>query len=207
MFYSEIWLYLYLELLQYFCYIGENMVTASIGICSNCKSSRIVDPHWLPISKSRDLMTKNWKKFAAVKLFYILFGSKIAIYLSLGLHKGHTIYRRSIQPSKENIQHFKTWKFFTFFYICGQFFSSRIRIQQPWNHDTHVCRWATKACRRWRGRAGRRRAGPTRVHAPRSWRTGWAASGTWRGSPMRRDTGTEPGTPISGILVPFDVCT
>ncbi len=69
---------------------------------------------------------------------------------------------------------------------------------QPWNHHTHACRWATKACRRWRGRAGRRRAGPSRVRAPRSWRTGWAASGTWRGSPMRRDTGTGPGTPISG---------
>jgi hypothetical protein len=28
--------------------------------------------------------------------------------LSLGLHKGHTSYRRSLQPSKKNIQHFKT---------------------------------------------------------------------------------------------------
>jgi hypothetical protein len=33
---------------------------------------------------------------------------KIAIYLSLGLHKGGPSYRRSLQPSKENIQHFKT---------------------------------------------------------------------------------------------------
>jgi hypothetical protein len=32
---------------------------------------------------------------------------KIAIYLSLGLHKGRPSYRRG-QPSKENIQHFKT---------------------------------------------------------------------------------------------------
>jgi hypothetical protein len=29
--------------------------------------------------------------------------------------------RRSLQPSKENIQHFKTWKFSSFFYICGSF--------------------------------------------------------------------------------------
>ncbi len=47
----------------------------------------------------------------------------------LGLHKGRTSYRRSLQPSKENIQHFKTWEFFTFFFICGPFLPSWIRIQ------------------------------------------------------------------------------
>ncbi len=31
--------------------------------------------------------------------------SEIAIYLSLGLHKGRPSYRRSLQPSIENIQH------------------------------------------------------------------------------------------------------
>jgi hypothetical protein len=30
------------------------------------------------------------------------------IYLSLGLHKGCSSYRRSLQLSKENIKHFKT---------------------------------------------------------------------------------------------------
>jgi hypothetical protein len=35
------------------------------------------------------------------------FLSQLAIYLSLGLHKGHLSYRRSLQPSKENIQHLK----------------------------------------------------------------------------------------------------
>ncbi len=44
---------------------------------------------------------------------------KIEIWLSLDLHKGRTSYRRSLQPSKKNIQHFKTWKF-----------KMRIRIQQ-----------------------------------------------------------------------------
>jgi hypothetical protein len=38
-------------------------------------------------------------------------------------------YRRSLQPSKENIQHFKTRKFCTFFYFCGSFLPSWIRIQ------------------------------------------------------------------------------
>ena len=51
------------------------------------------------------------------------------IYLSLGLHKGRPSYRRSLQPSKKNIQDFKTWKFCTFFYFCGQFFPSWSRIR------------------------------------------------------------------------------
>jgi hypothetical protein len=43
-----------------------------------------------------------------LKQFFSFFLSKIAIYLSLGLHKGLPSYRRSLHPSKENIQHFKT---------------------------------------------------------------------------------------------------
>ncbi len=35
-------------------------------------------------------------------------GSKAIIYLSLGLHKGRPSYKRSLQLSKENIQHFRT---------------------------------------------------------------------------------------------------
>jgi hypothetical protein len=46
------------------------------------------------------------------------------------IHKGRPTYRKSLQPSKENIQHFKIWNYFTFFYLCGQFLSSWIRIQQ-----------------------------------------------------------------------------
>jgi hypothetical protein len=53
-------------------------------------------------------MTKKWKNITAEKQNLIFFGSKIAIYLSLGLHKGRPSYMRSLQPSKENIQHFKT---------------------------------------------------------------------------------------------------
>ncbi len=40
--------------------------------------------------------------------------TKIAIYLFLSLHKGRPSYRRSLQPSKENIQHFKKWNLLTF---------------------------------------------------------------------------------------------
>ncbi len=53
-------------------------------------------------------MTKNWKKITAEKFFFWL---KTTIYLSLGLHKELPSYRRSLQLSKENIQHFKTWNF------------------------------------------------------------------------------------------------
>jgi hypothetical protein len=46
--------------------------------------------------------------------------------LSLGLHKGR--YKRSLQLSKENTQHFKTRNFLIFFYFCGSFLPSWIRI-------------------------------------------------------------------------------
>ncbi len=70
---------------------------------------------------------KIWKNLQLKKLDIFL--SKIAIYLSLGLHKWGPSYRRSLQPSKENIQHFKTWHFLTFFYFCGSFLPFWIRIQ------------------------------------------------------------------------------
>ena len=56
-------------------------------------------------SKSRVLMTKNRKKIQLKK--FILFWSKNSIYLSLSLQKGRPSYRRFLQPSRENIQHFK----------------------------------------------------------------------------------------------------
>ncbi len=60
--------------------------------------------------------------------------SKTAIYLSLGLHKVCPGYRRSLQLTKEAIQHFKTWIFSTFVgHFCppgsGSVFKLRIRIQ------------------------------------------------------------------------------
>ncbi len=51
-----------------------------------------------------------------------IFLFKIAIYLSLGFRKGRPSYRRSLQPSKENIQHLKTWNFLTFSIFVGYFF-------------------------------------------------------------------------------------
>ncbi len=87
-------------------------------------------------SGSRVFITTNWKKFTAEKNL-IFCGAKITIYLSLGLHKGRPSYKRSLQLSKENIQHFKTWNFLNFFYFCGSFLPSsgsgfRIRIRIHW---------------------------------------------------------------------------
>jgi hypothetical protein len=53
-------------------------------------------------------MTKSLKKFNGENFLFIYL-SKLAIDLSLGLHKkGRPGYRKGLQPSKENIQHFKT---------------------------------------------------------------------------------------------------
>ncbi len=73
---------------------------------------------WPKIDKK--LLLKKNNKF---------FGSKTTIYLSQGLHKGRPSYRRSLQPSKQNIQYLKTWKFWTFFNFCGSFLPSWIRIR------------------------------------------------------------------------------
>jgi hypothetical protein len=53
-------------------------------------------------------MTKKLKKKITAEKKLNFFGSKTTIYLSLGLHKGRPGYRRSLQPSTENIQYLKT---------------------------------------------------------------------------------------------------
>jgi hypothetical protein len=65
--------------------------------------------------------------------------------LSLGLLKGCPSYRRSLKPSKENIQNFTKNLIINFFYFCGStFLPSWIRIRivnldpnpgTPWNPD------------------------------------------------------------------------
>ncbi len=63
------------------------------------------------------------RKKLQLKKNLICFWSKIAIDLSLVLHKGRASYRRSLQPPKEHIQHLKTWNFVTFFIFVGHFCS------------------------------------------------------------------------------------
>ncbi len=80
-------------------------------------------------------MTKNWKKFPTEKELNF-FGSKTAIYLSQGLHKGRPSYRRSLQPSKENIQRSKTWNFLVVFYFCGSTDLTESRFSPYPNFET-----------------------------------------------------------------------
>jgi hypothetical protein len=63
-------------------------------------------------------MTKNWKKFTAVKLFYIFFGSKIAIYLSLGL-RTHKLHEKPSALKREHpaFQNMKILYFFLYLWV------------------------------------------------------------------------------------------
>ncbi len=80
---------------------------------------RVSDPHWFnadpdpdpaflliadpdPGSGSR-LWWSKIEKNLQLEILFKFFWSKIATYLSLGLHKGRQSYRRNLQPSKENI--------------------------------------------------------------------------------------------------------
>ncbi len=70
--------------------------------------------HWVRI-QIRCFRDQNLGKNLQLKKFTFLVKNCTVIYLFLGLHKGRSSYWRSLQPSKENIQQFKTWNFFTFF--------------------------------------------------------------------------------------------
>ncbi len=104
---------------------------------------RVADPHWFnadpdpaffPIADPDPVPNPGfwWPKVVKnlqLKFFLSIFWIINCNLLILRPPYGRTSYRRSLQPSKENIQHFKTWKFFAFFYICGSFLSSWIRIR------------------------------------------------------------------------------
>jgi hypothetical protein len=91
-------------------------------------------------SGSRALMTKKKKKLQMKKKLNF-FGSKTTIYLSLGLHKERPSYRRSLQLSEENIQHFKKHGFFSTFmgYFCppgsGSGSTDPIEFRSNWDPD------------------------------------------------------------------------
>jgi hypothetical protein len=83
-----------------------------------CGSNADPDPAFFLISYPDPVpnpgLDQKLKKNLQLKKNWIFYDKKIATKVSLG-HKGRTSYRRSLQPSKKNIQHFKTLKFFTFF--------------------------------------------------------------------------------------------
>ncbi len=113
--------------------------------CRTSLPGRVSDPHWFnadPDSGSGSRIRipdpdpgfdgLKWKKNLQLEIYFTFFWSKIAIYLSLGLHKGRPSCRRNLQHSKGNIQmiqHFKRWKFSPFFYFLGSLLPSWIRIR------------------------------------------------------------------------------
>ncbi len=100
----------------------EKKLSLTFSILQGCGSAFISSGSgsgilgWIPIririqSGSRAVMTKNWKKVTAKKKLHFFYIKNYNLYLSLGLHKERPSYRRSLQLSKEAIQHFKTWTF------------------------------------------------------------------------------------------------
>ncbi len=88
-----------------------------------------MDPNWFKCgsgfvygSGSRVLMTKNFKNFTSESKSNF-FDQNLLFCSSLGPHKGRPSYRWSLHPSKENIQHFKTWNLFTLFYFLWDIFA------------------------------------------------------------------------------------
>jgi hypothetical protein len=98
-------------------------------------------------------MNKNWK-ILLLKKNYIFWIRNFNLPIYLGLHHiGFPSYRRSLQSIKESMRHYKVqnMKFLNFFYFCGSFLPSwiRIRIQNPWqaeplNLRSQACRLETR---------------------------------------------------------------
>ncbi len=100
-------------------------------------TDRVADPHWFyavsdpAFFLSADPDPGSWSRVwwpKIEKYLQFFFGSKIAIYLSLGLHKGRPSYRKSLQPSKKEHPALQNMKILYFFYFCGTFLPSWIRI-------------------------------------------------------------------------------
>ncbi len=73
---------------------------------------------WWPKTEEKKLQLKNCFTFN---------WSKIVIYSCPS-------YRRNLQPSKKNIQHFKKWNLLTFFYVCALLDPNWIRIHNTGQH-------------------------------------------------------------------------
>ncbi len=114
----------------------------------------VSDPHWFQSgsgagsisgsgSRSRFLMTKNWMDKIYKKINWY-FWIKNLNFLIIILRRTSS-YRRSLQPSEENIQHFKT-RIFPLSVFCGSFLPSCIRIrilptkinEDPWGSPIRI---------------------------------------------------------------------
>ncbi len=115
------------------CY-RENQSCGSVFIESGSGSTILSEP-WSGSNPDPGFWwPKTEEKKYNRKFFNIFFWSQIAIYL-------RPSYRRSLHPSKQNIQYFKKWNFLIFSMSVGNFCPHgsgsglriwiRIRIQEP----------------------------------------------------------------------------
>ncbi len=83
------------------------------------------------------------KNAAEIFFKYLFLIKKIAIYLHLGHEKRRPSYRKSFEPSKENIQHFKRWNLWSVFYFSGSFLTHWIRksFEPSKENIQHFKRW------------------------------------------------------------------
>ncbi len=115
---SILWLPTFLSVMN-----GEPyLYSSSVEISVVDRVSLNPDPAFQNEFGSRVLITKScqksWKNLSFVDQK-----------LHLLIHKGRPSYRRNLQPSTENIEHLKKWNILTFFfYLCGSFLPSWIRI-------------------------------------------------------------------------------
>ncbi len=95
-----------------------------VSVCDRLVSYRVSDPHSFdPDPDPARIQGCNDQKLKEQREKKKNFWSKTAIYLSLGFHKVCPSYRRSLQLSKEAIQHFKTWTFTNFFLLLWVIFA------------------------------------------------------------------------------------
>ncbi len=95
----------------------NSIVQFCFTLCKRCRLQHsfrsfvagVLDPHWFQCGSGSRVWPKIWKKYTAGQQIYFLIKN-----FFIDLHKGRPTYRRSLQPSKENIQHFKTSLFSIF---------------------------------------------------------------------------------------------
>ncbi len=128
---------------DYKCSIRQTGCTGTRCVCcryimnAETEKKQCSDPQWFQCgSRSRVFMTKIKKVYSGKKFMFFI--SKIAYYLSLGLNKECPSYRRSLQLSKKNIQHFETLNFLTFLLLWVIF-----ALLDP---DPQPCQKARKSC-------------------------------------------------------------
>jgi hypothetical protein len=101
-----------------------------IFISSNYPLLRIHHFSWIPIRIRIQPGSRVWWPKIYKKVYFLIIKNRNLLIPRSPLRTPKLQEKPS--ASKENIQHFKTWNFLTFFYFSGSFFPSwiRIRIQQ-----------------------------------------------------------------------------